>query len=341
LPQMKEANAVRNRPTMNDVAREADVALKTVSRFVNGETNIDPVRAERIAAAIERLGYRRNLSAASIRPGWSSRMIGLVISDLANPYYAVLARSVERVAAGAGFMVMISSSEEDGALHDRVIDRMLDQRVDGLIVVPPRSGSRDWSSLPSPLPPTVFVDRPSGFDPARIVLADNEGGARTAVRALAAEGARRIAFLADSLSLYTMRERHKGYKRACSELGLAVDPSLLRTEAHTASEAADITLQLLSSGTADAIFAANNRATFGALEAFRRAGRRVPLIGFDDFEAAALTSPATSVISQDVAGMGELATRLVLQTIAGAPAVDRVTILPTTLELRGSECPLR
>ncbi len=87
---------VTNRPTMNDVAREAGVALKTVSRYVNGETNINSVMAGRIAEAIAHLGYRRNLSAASLRPGWTSRTIGLVISDLANPHWATLARGVER-----------------------------------------------------------------------------------------------------------------------------------------------------------------------------------------------------------------------------------------------------
>ncbi|MCT1479983.1 LacI family DNA-binding transcriptional regulator [Microbacterium sp. p3-SID336] len=327
------------RPTMNDVARQAGVALKTVSRFVNGETNIDPVRAERIAAAISALGYRRNLSAASIRPGWSSRTIGLVISDLANPYYAALGRAVERVAADEGYMVMISSSEEDGDRHDRIVDRMLDQRVDGLIVVPPRSPARDWSAVPPPLPPVVFVDRPGALADAHSVIADNRGGARSAVLALAEQGVRRIAFLGDDPGIRTMHERHQGYAEGMRELGLPLDPALVHTRAHAAEEAADIVAAIIRDATADAVFAANNRATFGALQAFREAGARLPLIGFDDFEAAALTSPATSVVEQDVTAMGELAMRLILAALRGEPSGARMTVLPTTLRLRGSERP--
>lgn len=82
-------------PTMNDVAREAKVGLRTVSRYVNGQTNIDPALAARIGEAIVTLGYRRNLAAVSIRPGRTSRVLGLIISDLANPYYSVLTRSIE------------------------------------------------------------------------------------------------------------------------------------------------------------------------------------------------------------------------------------------------------
>lgn len=328
-----------NRPTMNDVAREAGVGLKTVSRYVNGETNIDPALVSRISLAIAGLGYRRNLSAASIRPGWSSKTIGLIISDLANPYYAVLSRAVERVAASEGYMVMTSSSEEDGQLHDRIVDRMLEQRVDGLIVVPPRSAARDWSVLAPPVPPIVFADRPDRYDEGRVVLADNQGGARDAVQALINIGTRRIAFIGDALGIYTMRERFAGYTHALADARLAQDASLVHDGAHGVAEAAAIAHRLLDEGIADAIFAANNRAAIGVLQTFRARGRRVPLIGFDDFEGADLLIPGVSVVSQDVDGMGSLATQLILRALTGVVESPRVTTLPTTLILRGSELP--
>lgn len=324
-------------PTMNDVAREAGVALRTVSRYVNGARNIDPQLAERIRDAITRLGYRRNLSAASIRPGWSSKTIGLITSDLANPYFAALARAVERAAAVAGYMVMASSSEEDGGRHDRIVDRMIDQRVDGMIVVPPRRAGRAWSEVSGPLPPVVFTDRPADLAGAPSVLADNRGGARSAVMALHAAGARRIAFVGDARSVYTMNERHQGYVGALAELGLPVTPSLVIDGAHSAAEAAGAVRLLLEAADADAIFAANNRAAFGAVSAFRDTGRRIGLVGFDDFEAAALLTPAVSVVNQDVAQMGELATELLLAAIAGDPVAPPRRMLPTELILRGSE----
>ncbi len=326
-------------PTMVDVARLARVGTKTVSRYVNGETNIDPDLVERIRQAIATLGYRRNLAAASIRPGWTSRVLGLVISDLANPYYSVLARTIEACADEHDYLLTTASSDEDGERHDRIVDRLMEQRLDGLIVVPPRNPGRSWEELAPPVPPIVFVDRPGSFAAADVVLADNAGGAHDGTLALAEGGARRIAFVGDSLEIYTMAERHTGYRRALATAGLDADPGIVRATAHSVEEAAESVADLLRTRAADAIFAANNRAAVGALLAFRAEGRRLPLVGFDDFEAALLATPAVSVISQDIALMGRTAAEIVLDRLAGdtSPPIER--ILPTRLMLRGSERP--
>jgi LacI family transcriptional regulator len=372
-------------PTMNDVAAAAGVSLKTVSRHVNGATNIDPVLAERIAAAIVALGYRHNLAAASIRPGRSAKVVGLVISDLANPYWAALARAVERVLSENGYLLMTVSSEEDEARHRLLVDRLIAQRVDGLIAAPPRRDGVDWAVSATAALPLVAIDRPvlpsSGANPdagglpapgnpaavpdadpasnpdaaalpvsapsdasppalaVATVLADNAGGAEAATRELLRHGARRVLFLGDSLELYTMRERLEGYRRALRGAAIAPDDDLVVTSAHTAGEAADIVGSLLGTGRADAVFAANNRSSIGAVEAFTRAGSRLPLIGFDDFESATLVRPGVSVVAQDVALMGETAARAVLARLAGTAPSPAVTVLPTQLVLRGSERP--
>ena len=326
-------------PTMVDVARLAEVGTKTVSRYVNGETNIDPALVERIRQAITALGYRRNLAAASIRPGWTSRVLGLIISDLANPYYSVLARAIEASADAQNYLLTTASSDEDGERHDRIVDRLMEQRLDGLIVVPPRNPGRSWAELAPPLPPIVFVDRPGSFTGADVVLADNAGGAHDGTLALAEAGARRIAFVGDSLEIYTMAERHAGYRRALAAADLDLDPGIVRATAHSVDEAAESVSELLRTRAADAIFAANNRSAVGALLAFRAAGRRLPLVGFDDFEAALLATPAVSVVSQDITLMGRTAAEIVLDRLAGdtSPRIERT--LPTRLMLRGSERP--
>ena len=165
-------------PTMNDVAREAGVALRTVSRYVNGATNIDADLAERIRLAIEELGYRRNLAAASIRPGWDSKVLGLIIGDLSNPYYTALTRAIEREASDRGYLLITASSEEDGVRHDKLVDRLVEQRVDGLIIVPPRNPSRAWQASTDSLPPTIFLERPNSDVSAhsvRLGNADEDG----------------------------------------------------------------------------------------------------------------------------------------------------------------------
>ncbi|OJU39005.1 MAG: LacI family transcriptional regulator [Microbacterium sp. 69-10] len=333
-------------PTMNDVARAAGVALKTVSRYVNGETNINPLLAERIGAAIVELGYRRNLAAASIRPGWTSKMLGLVISDLSNPYYSALTQSIEQTARSQGYLLISASSEEDGATFDRLVDRLMEQRVDGLIVVPPKSPARPWSAVVPPIPPLVVLDRPmeTADLSADIILADNAGGARDAVKALLDEGARRVAFVGDSLELYTMRERYEGYQEALRAQGLPIDERLIATDAHNYEQATTSVLRLIGrTGSAgpDAIFAANNRAAIGTLLAFRQRGQRLPLIAFDDFEAAKVSDPAVSVVTQSIQEMGRIAAERVIARAAGESSAGTTTVLPTTLVLRGSETPAR
>lgn len=324
---------------MNDVAREAGVALRTVSRYVNGATNIDPLLAARIGAAIDALGYRRNLAAARIRPGWNSRVLGLIISDLANPYYSVLTRAIEREASAQGYLLITASSEEDGGRHDDLVDRLIEQRVDGLLIVPPNRTEREWSELTGSVPPVVFLDRPVPGFTADAVLADNTGGSRSAVNALIEAGARSVAYVGDATSIYTQMQRMIGYVHALNDAGLPVRPSLVGTDAHTDVEAANIVTRLLRDTDTDAVFAANNRSAIGALQAFRDVGRRLPLIGFDDFDTAALLQPAVSVVTQDVTLMGITAAKLLIDQLNGIESEHQDVVLPTTLVLRGSERP--
>ena len=327
---------MQRKPTMNDVARQAGVALKTVSRYVNGDPTIGPDFAERIRLAIDELGYRRNMAAARIRPGQSAKMIGLIISDLSNPYFATLARAIELGAAESGYMLTIASSEENGQRHDRLVDRLLEQQVDAIIDVPPRSPGRTWAQIPPPLPPLVFVDRPADFA-ADTVLADNAGGAHAATLALLDAGARSIAFVGDSVEIFTMGERLSGYRRALAERDLPLDPALVVDTAHTTDQAMRVVLDVLGRGHADAIFAANNRSALGALRAFRQGESFLPLIGFDEFEAASLVNPPISVVTQDIAAMGRAAAGLALARLTGDEAPFRTVVLPTSLVLRGSE----
>ncbi|UFU06806.1 LacI family DNA-binding transcriptional regulator [Ruania halotolerans] len=324
-------------PTMIDVAEAASVSLKTVSRYVNGATNINPELAERIREAVQTLGYRRNLAAASIRPGWTSRMLGLIIGDLGNPYYSTLARGVEREVHARGYILTTASSDEDATRNDELVDRMLEQRVDGLIIVPPYTGGRSWADLPPPLPPRVLVDRPAPEGGGYTVLADNAAGAARAVELLVQEGATRIAFVGDSELISTMAERRQGYESALQAAGIAADPALVDHSVHTDEQAEQAVERLLADQGADAVFAANNRASIGALRAFRARGERVPLIGFDDFESADLTSPATTVVSHDIARMGAIAAQTLLTLIDGDEPAALTTVLPVALRRRGSE----
>jgi LacI family transcriptional regulator len=322
---------------MTDVAAAAGVSLKTVSRYVNGETNIDPAIATRIGEAIAALHFRRNQAAASIRPGQRSQLVGLIIEDVANPFYAVLMHSVELALRAKGLLLLTASSEEDPAQYRRLVEQLIERRVDGLIVFTPSDPGPSWPDLAREIPALVVLDR---FDPAieaDSVTADDQGGGRDATSLLISGGARRIAFVGEALALQSIAGRHRGYQQALEAASLMADQDLVLDGLRTADQVcAAVTSLLLQDSTIDGFFAANNLASIGVLRALRDLQMSRPIVGFDDFEAAGLVEPGITVVSHSVADMGALAVQLLLDRIEGERGPARRLVLPTTITLRGS-----
>ncbi|GGS75327.1 LacI family transcriptional regulator [Nonomuraea sp. WAC 01424] len=317
---------------MKDVASAAGVALKTVSRVVNGEPGVHPATAERVRAAIDRLGYSRNESARGLRRGMTAT-IGLVIEDVADPFYAGLSRAVEDVVIAHGCLLLSGSSGEEPGREREVVETFCARRVDGLIVVP---AGDDHAYLRGELEtgtPVVFADRPpgSGID-VDTVLADNAGGAERAVRHLLAHGHHRIAFLGDDPAIYTAAERLAGYRRA---LGGLFDPRLVAMRTPALDDVrADLGRMLALDEPPTALFTGNGRLTVTALRALE--GRRLALVGFDDFELADLLRPGVSVVAQDPAWMGRVAAELLFRRLRGDGGPPEHVELPVRLIPRGS-----
>ncbi|MFI6387569.1 LacI family DNA-binding transcriptional regulator [Nonomuraea sp. NPDC050547] len=320
------------RPTMKDVASAAGVALKTVSRVVNGEPGVNPATAERVRAAIDALGYSRNESARVLRQGRTST-VGLVIEDISDPFYSGLGRAVEQVAIAHGCLLLSGSSGENPERERELVRTFCARRVDGLIVVP---AGDDHSYLRPELDagtPAVFVDRPPGPEiDVDTVLCDNAGGARLAVAHLRKAGHRRIAFLGDSPSIFTAAERLKGYRAALGELS---DPALVSMRApDLAGTGADLERMLSLPDPPTALFTGNGRLTVTTLRALR--GRPLALVGFDDFELADLLTPGVTVVAQDPAGLGRVASELLFRRLAGDRGPAQHLQLPVRLIARGS-----
>ncbi|WP_394367690.1 LacI family DNA-binding transcriptional regulator [Nonomuraea phyllanthi] len=320
------------RPTMKDVASAAGVALKTVSRVVNGEPGVHPVTAERVRAAIDRLGYSRNESARMLRRGRTAT-IGLVIGDVADPFYSGLSRAVEDIVIEHGCLLLSGSSGEEPGRERELVETFCARRVDGLIVVP---AGEDHTYLRPELEagtPVIFADRPpgAGID-VDTVLADNVGGAVRAVRHLMGHGHHRIAFLGDAPEIFTAAERLKGYREA---MGGLYDERLvsMRPPSLEGVRAALARMAALD-GPPSALFTGNGRYTVTALRAL--AGRRVALVGFDDFELADLLDPKVSVVAQDPASMGRVAAELLFRRLRGDAGPPQHVELPVRLVARGS-----
>jgi LacI family transcriptional regulator len=330
-------NRPPGRPTMRDVAREAGLSLKTVSRVVNGEPTVGAANAERVNDAIRRLAFRRNDLARNLRRGRSTAAVGVVIEDLANPFYSALTREVEKVARRHESMVLIGSSDEDPERERELVEELCARRVDGLVIVPAANDHRYLRPELSAGVQAVFVDRPAGRIAADAVLLDNAGGARRGVEHLIAGGHRRIGFVGDATSIRTAAERLRGYREALEAHGLPVDPALVRLGSHDAEHAESSTAELVDiDDPPTAFFTTNNRNTLGVLQALRRRGEMRALVGFDDFELAGLLDPPVTVIAYDTAELGRRAAELLFARLEGDRTRVRRVLVETRLLPRGS-----
>jgi len=319
------------RPTMRHVADMAGVSLKTVSRVINAEAGVTPATAERVTAAIAELGFERNDLAASLRHGRSSSTLGLVIEDVANPFYSAIAQAVEAAARDRGFLLITASAREDAERERELVSALLRRRVDALLIVPAGPDHRYLASSSR----AVFLDRPPLGIEADTVLLDDHGGARSAVEHLIAHGHTRIACVADDSELYTMQQRIAGYREALAAAGLDQDPALLQTgnsDVTSAQAAVERLLQMPDKPTA--LFTANNRNTIGALHALAGAPNAVALAGFDDFELADLLG--TTVVRADPWKLGEQGAALAFARLDGDDGPPRTVTIPTQLVQRGS-----
>jgi LacI family transcriptional regulator, galactose operon repressor len=329
------------RPTMRHVAERAGVSLKTVSRVINAEPGVAEQTASRVAEAIDELGFQRNDLARSLRQGRTSATLGLVIEDVANPFYSAIAQAVESVARARGYMVITGSCEEDPERERELVLALLRRRVDALLLVP-AARVRDHSWLARELgstTPVVFLDRPPSGMAADTVLLDNHGGARAAVEHLLAQGHRRIAYVADPAELSTAAERLAGYHAAMAAAGVAVDEELVRLGTHDDRQAETVVRELLALAPGSrptAIFTGNNRNTIGALRALRGLEREIALVGFDDFELAELLAVPTTVVRHDSQRLGAEAARLAFERLDGDTQPPRRIVVPTELVARGS-----
>jgi LacI family transcriptional regulator len=324
------------RPTMNDVAQAAGVGLKTVSRVVNGETGVLDGTAERVREAIERLGYRRNDSARLLRRGQTAS-VGLVIEDVADPFYSELTRAVEEVTRQHGSLVFTGSSDESPERERELVLAFCARRVDGLVVVP--AGTSHSYVLPEVAAgiAVVFVDRPPGDIDADTVLSANSSGAREGVHHLLKRGHRRIAFVGDSPDIFTAAQRLEGYREALRGAGVAIDESLIvMGHPHQDFVRAALDNLLERTDAPTALFTSNSRATVAVLRVLGTRSPRPALVGFDDFELADLLAPAVTVVAQDPTGLGREAAELLFRRVGGDQGPTRHIELPTRLIPRGS-----
>ncbi|MEV0848470.1 LacI family DNA-binding transcriptional regulator [Streptomyces sp. NPDC049954] len=332
----RPVNRYGNRPTMKDVAARAGVGLKTVSRVVNGEPGVTPDTERRVQEAIDALGFRRNDSARVLRKGRTAS-IGLVLEDLADPFYGPLSRAVEEVARAHGALLINGSSAEDPERERELALALCARRVDGLVVIPAGDDHRYLQPEIAAGVATVFVDRPAGGIDADVVLSDSFGGASEGVAHLLAHGHRRVGFIGDMPRIHTAAERLRGYRAALEDAGIAPQEGWVSLGVTDPDRVAQAALTMLSGpDPVTAIFAGNNRVTVTVVRVLTEHPRPVALVGFDDFELADLLRPGVTVVAQDAAQLGRTAAQRLFQRLDGAVNRSEQFLLPTRLIARGS-----
>ncbi|MFF7312010.1 substrate-binding domain-containing protein [Streptomyces sp. NPDC008137] len=331
--------AASRRPTLADVAREVGVSAKTVSRVLNEDGPVSARTREQVLAAVAELGFQPNLMARNIRVGGPDTTIGLVIPDLANPFFGAVARGIEDTVRDRGLTLLMGSSADDPERERALTAQFLARRVSILIVVPSVGADHfDLKSHRTAGLPVVFLDRPGVGLSTDSVVSSNRAGAQEGVAHLIAHGHRRIGFVGDlPVKLYTRRERLAGYRAALREAGISYDRSLV-VSAHDQQGAEAVTAQLLERpDPPTALFAGNNIMALGIVAELARSKRKhVAVVAFDDVSLAETLEPALTVVAQAPEEIGRSAATTALARLDGDRSRARTITVPTRLVVRGS-----
>jgi LacI family transcriptional regulator len=305
-----------------DVAARAGVSLGTVSNVLNRPDRVAPATRARVLQAIDELGFVRNEAARQLRAG-RSRIIGLVVLDVGNPFFTDLAAGVESLAEESGLSVILCNSNDDRARERHYLSLLQEQRAFGVLITPVGAATKQLDALRARGTPVVLVDRGSGRRQCSVSV-DDEVGGTIAAEHLLTLGHRRIAFVGGPVSLRQVSERLAGARSAIEGVGGA-RLRVVETAAMSVAcgrEAGAALAGIAARNRPTAVFCANDLLALGVLQEMTRNRLRVPddvaIVGYDDIEfAAAAAVPLTSV-RQPRAQLGRSAAELLIDEVQNA-----------------------
>ncbi|MGH9604534.1 MAG: LacI family DNA-binding transcriptional regulator [Terracidiphilus sp.] len=286
--------------SIRDVARRARVSIATVSRAVNHVASVDPELAKRVWKAVDETGYVPNTQARALVSG-RSRILGLIVSEITNPFFPELVQEFENLAVAQGYEVMIGSTNYDPARTESLIRRMLQRSVDGVAVMTFGIEEELVRKLVEREFPLVFVDAGPDLPNIRVLKVNYAEGIREAVQHLAALGHRAIAFIAGPLHMRSAAARRDAFLKSMAELGLTVPAEHIVEGNHTmegGKVAMERLLRLAELPTA--VFCSNDMTAIGALHTLDRTTHSVPreisVVGFDDIHLAQFMLPPLTTV---------------------------------------------
>lgn len=337
-------NTPRKRATLKDVAKKAAVSVSTASRALNGYGYASARARQRVLKIARELGYKPHAAARSLKLQRTCT-VGLVIADIANPFYSFLADGVLDCARSLGYHVFLCATNEDPQLEREYLDVLLQERVDGIIAVPTSNNLELWQEAIADGTKLVLVDREINGISTDVILVDNVKGAYDAVSYLIRLGHHRIGIISGPRVTTTGEGRLQGYYQALEQARLPIDPNLVQVTSfkrQSGVEALDALFALDAPPTA--IFAANNVLGEAVLFGIRKRGLVIPgdisLLLFDDVPWASLTTPRLSVVAQPARRMGVVALeRLVESLQTSDKTTPQKIVLQPELVIRESCAP--
>lgn len=324
------------KPNIQHVAEKAQVSKATVSRVLNNNPQVKEEIKERVLRAIEELGYRPSVIARNLATSRSNN-IGLILPDITNPYFPVLARGVEDAARRLGYTLFISNTDNNASLEQEIIYEMVEQQVGGIVLISSSLDEQTVNELTSLRTPIVLCDRLIANKPFDAVLIDDYKAAKEAVSYLIEQGHTRIAHLAGPRNIQSAESRRAGYLDTMREAQLepffSVGSFSYESGVHQMGAVID-------EYGPTAIFAANDLLALGAMQEIYRRGLRVPedisVIGCDDIAYCSMSRPTLSTISIPAYQIGVTAVQLLDDQMKGVRTSSKNVILDHRLIHRES-----
>jgi DNA-binding LacI/PurR family transcriptional regulator len=321
--------------TLNDLAEKLNISTSTISRALNHPELVAEVTRNRILAAVEVYGYEPNAIARSLRSG-ETRMVGLVVSDLQNPFYSTVAKAIQHKATQHGYSCVVCDADENANDEVKALRLLSEMKVSGLIHAS-TGGSVDMlRRLRDEGVAIVDIDRASNLGGIDTVLVDNEMGGRMAAEYLLQLGHRRIAMISGPLHLTTGQDRLVGFQSAMKEAGIYLADGYIEIGDFKEQSGYLATQHLLSlREPPTAIFVGNNEMMAGCLDAIRERGISVPrelsILSFDDVRWAKYVDPALTVIAQPTEQLGVIAAELLFDKLGGRRKPERHVLEPSLI----------
>jgi LacI family transcriptional regulator len=316
----------------SDLARQLKVSTATVSRALSRPEVVAPETRKRVLEFVARSGYHMNGIARSLRTQ-STRTIGVIVSDIRNPFSSAIVKSVEDVARTNGYTVLICNADEDGRNEEVALELFIERQVSGVIHCSAGANLDLLRVLLKKVIPLVDLDRQSGLENVDTVILDNQLGAALATRHLIELGHRRIAMISGPRHLSNARRRLDAFRKTLRTFHIVVPNEYIEFGDFREQSGRIAAERLLSLQTPPgAILVANNEMMAGALFAIRRRRVKVPrdlsLVGFDDARWAQYSDPPLTVVSQPTEAMGQKAAELLLGRLRGERDAKTVIFKP-------------